>query len=1590
MRSGAIALFVACAALGCGGISEDVDATVATVTPVRGSTSIGDTTAAVVARVASGASVHTSERGLSRLALDLGPQALLDRGTHVEVTDASSFTLEAGRAFVETQAGEQIQVSTAQGSLRASDASFSARAGEGETVVYVVRGEVSWTHGQERGVAGAGEQLELGGGGAERSAATLWHDWTGGLARPGPSTAEGPAGVGMLEARVPDEVGQARWPLVVRRLDVRVRVEGDLAVTEVDQLFFNPASETVEGLYRIRVPEDAVLQRFAVDRDERLVDGYVRERAQARQAYERQVYQGSTEDPALLEWDAPGRYKARIYPIAPGATRRIVIRYAQWLHAPAGGAHRLYRYPMGGGARAPHIQEFALSADVADAGAESVRAGMGALVGEGAVRIRRSDFRPRADFWLELVGGQQETQRAWRAPHEPPPRAPDAPEMPGEADEHDYFYLPLVLPTDLTDQPIDAVDLVVIADVSAGTDRSHLELGRSVVESLAAHLGDDDRIAIVSADLTIRSVIEGEEATLGEATSARIERLLDGLARIPGGGATDLGEAVVSAAGLLDPARHGAVVYVGDGAPTVGELQADGLLERFARLPEPVRLYSIAVGSDANLELLQAVTRGAGLTLRVEERAEAADAALRVLGHATRPVAHGVSVSLGDGIENPFPRRPMDAVLGDVFHVSGRVADEVPQSVTVTGTIDGEEFSREIPVEVHDTEESTDLRLRWASERLRQLLLGGAGREDVAELGTRYGLITPFTSYYVPSRRELSQMGPQARRWIDQPLLPVGDQGPGAPEMVAGAVFTLALGPLAIASCAGEDAPAMPMEEETPDWALEPEADDSEGGHGRRSRGDEGAMGEEATERTQNRYGIEGPSDNQDPQMAREAARDEAANAGVLGTLRDQTGAWNSPTSPHGADQALGNDPQTALGQLMGDHLGRADADEADATSGSNSGFGGLGLRGTGRGGGGTGEGTIGLGNLGTIGHGGGGGSGSGYGRGAGGMRGRTAAVPRIRTGNADVRGSLSREVVRRVIRRHINEVRFCYEQELDTRPDLEGRVLVGFVIGPNGSVLTSTTQSTTLNDARVEACINAAVRRWTFPQPEGGGAVGVSYPFVLSTVGGEGGGGRAAPAQAPDPASALVAAALGDGEAPRVVTTIVHTTDPSAHQHRRCSDAAFLPLDDRQALWRERLGAENTASGWVRLYREAARDCEADTWRERRAFLSLILGRAGSIEGMTQVYRLLDAAAARRYVRARILRRVRTPQDLRTVRAAFGLGQEVDWELVDQVLDRARTDTAKLRAMRRLAMQYSHSFELKLRLLSMLERNGLRPEAVRLADRMRADPLADPGVRTAIGEMFLRMGEETEARRVFSEIVEFAPLDELARRRLGDLYRAHGWFEDAYRQYETLREIRPDDPSVLLLLAQAAAGAGRVNEALGLERRVTQTSEPGSSQGIARTALLLSSVRYARLFSQARQGDDAERLEELERRRRRSGVLREAGALRVTLVWAHPDAQLGLWIGLPGLSPSRPADISPEFGVEAFHLEEQEAAPYRIEVRRSADEHDLNLLQPQLVVVWNEGEDDERVEIIDLTFDQDRDHYAWTLTGRTLTPDEE
>ena len=208
-----------------------------------------------------------------------------------------------------------------------------------------------------------------------------------------------------------------------------------------------------------------------------------------------------------------------------------------------------------------------------------------------------------------------------------------------------------------------------------------------------------------------------------------------------------------------------------------------------------------------------------------------------------------------------------------------------------------------------------------------------------------------------------------------------------------------------------------------------------------------------------------------------------ARGVGALGLKGPGAGA----TSIFGSDATLGRSSEDALGGLLGNRVGTA------------YGVGGLGLVGKGRGGGGTGNGTIGIGTLGTIGKG-GGGSGASFGRSVG-IRGRRASGPWVKAGRATVRGALSKQIVRRIIRRHLNEVKYCYTKEQQHNHKLAGRVVARFTISATGQVVASSISSSTLGNKTVEACIATAVRRWLFPRPAGGGIVMVSYPFVFSAA---------------------------------------------------------------------------------------------------------------------------------------------------------------------------------------------------------------------------------------------------------------------------------------------------------------------------------------------------------------------------------------------------------------------------------------------------------------------------------------------------------
>ena len=187
---------------------------------------------------------------------------------------------------------------------------------------------------------------------------------------------------------------------------------------------------------------------------------------------------------------------------------------------------------------------------------------------------------------------------------------------------------------------------------------------------------------------------------------------------------------------------------------------------------------------------------------------------------------------------------------------------------------------------------------------------------------------------------------------------------------------------------------------------------------------------------------MQGPQDNPDPHIARQAALREAAEFGMIGLLNTGAGGDpNAPTAPWGRDDSLGNDPMSARGNMWGDSIG------------DSFGAGGLGLSGIGEGGGGRGEG-IGLGYIGTLGHGAGTGTGQGFGIGHGRLGGshstKRAAGPH---GRDQVNGRLPPEVIQRIVRQNFGRFRLCYENGLRNNPNLQGRVSVRFVIGRDGAV---------------------------------------------------------------------------------------------------------------------------------------------------------------------------------------------------------------------------------------------------------------------------------------------------------------------------------------------------------------------------------------------------------------------------------------------------------------------------------------------------------------------------------------------------------
>ncbi len=398
--------------------------------------------------------------------------------------------------------------------------------------------------------------------------------------------------------------------------DAKGVVEGPLAYTELHLSFDNPEARQLEGRFSIQLPPGAAISRFAMAIGDRWQEGEVVERQAARVAYEDFLHR--RQDPALLESGAGNRFEARVFPIAPGARKELIISWSQALTS----AKEPYVLPVCG---LPKLD--ALDVEVL------VRAPNSG--GEGVlhkVELHEKAYAPTMD--LELRTGNSPA---------PILRSGD-------------LAVARVTPAiSAPDEPIDT--LTILFDTSASRA---LDFDGQVdrLGALIAELGRrkaDTAVRVIAFDQSAELIFDGPCTGYGAAQAAAL-RSRGAL------GASDLG------VGLGSITKAERVLYVGDGVFTAGSSERAGVLAQLRTLAAArgiTRLDALVDGGLQDRAVLEDLVRG-----ELERDGLVLDARVsvgQIADKLGRPTRSGLKVAV-DGASWFWPQivdgvQPGDAVL---------------------------------------------------------------------------------------------------------------------------------------------------------------------------------------------------------------------------------------------------------------------------------------------------------------------------------------------------------------------------------------------------------------------------------------------------------------------------------------------------------------------------------------------------------------------------------------------------------------------------------------------------------------------------------------------------------------------------------------------------------------------------------------------------------------------------------------------------------------------------------------------------------------------------------------------------------------
>ncbi len=573
-------------------------------------------------------------------------------------------------------------------------------------------------------------------------------------------------------------------PLEVREHHVSVTINGQVATTSIDQVFFNPSGQRLEGTYIFPIPEGAQIDKFLMDVNGKMTAAELLDAKKARSIYEDIVRRAK--DPALMEYSNQGMFKVRIFPIEPHKEKRIKIKYTQLLKRD--GRITEYTYPLNTEKFSSRpIKSVSMKVDIESEHElksiyspsheiDTSRKGKRKAV----VGFEENNTLPDSDFKLFFASDTEDGQPiglelfTYRGKN--------------KKDGKDGYYMMLLSPGAWQDDAVVPKDVVFAVDTSGSMRVKKLEQAKAALEFCLGNLNKGDRFEIIRYSTEAEALFD----ELTPASKKNLNEASEFISSLKAGGGTAIEEALLMAVAHAKTRkskdalpRPFQVIFLTDGRPTIGETRPDKILARLAKatgeINTPVRIFSFGIGTDINTKLLDRIaedTRAVTEYVLPEEDIE--HKVSRFYSKISQPVMANIKLKAKGGIRlsKRHPGQLPDLFKGDQLVVFGRYSekksDERKPEITLEGTLAGKSEAFTYKADFDASAKHSFIPRLWATRRVGYLLdeirLHGEKdelKEEVVTLARRWGIVTPYTSYLIIEDEETRGV-PLARQSMGQ------------------------------------------------------------------------------------------------------------------------------------------------------------------------------------------------------------------------------------------------------------------------------------------------------------------------------------------------------------------------------------------------------------------------------------------------------------------------------------------------------------------------------------------------------------------------------------------------------------------------------------------------------------------------------------------------------------------------------------------------------------------------------------------------------------------------------------------------------